>query len=93
MLTIYEEINLPNRRNQVWCPVGWDFSQLVWKMLMGGWPFRPGGRENHTIVLSKWPSALPIDLFPTSPVALAMGKQEVGRDERGTGASVQGCTC
>lgn len=42
-----------------------------------------GGRENHTVVLSKWSSALPIDLFPTSPVALAMGKQEVGQRRNG----------
>ncbi|KAF6292572.1 CD244 molecule [Rhinolophus ferrumequinum] len=46
MLTIYEEINnLPIRRNQVWCPVGWDFSQLVWKMPVEEWPFRPWGQR------------------------------------------------
>uniref|UniRef100_G3U7I1 Ig-like domain-containing protein n=1 Tax=Loxodonta africana TaxID=9785 RepID=G3U7I1_LOXAF len=45
-LTVYEVINnLQIRRNQVWHPRGWGLSQLVWRMLLGGWPFRAGGQR------------------------------------------------
>lgn len=97
LLTIYEDVKNPQiRRNQVRHPRGWGFSQLVWKMPLGGWPSGAGDKENPTAVLRRILS-LPIYLFSINLPALAKKEKrktrELRRRQQAGGILVQSCPC